>query len=63
MDGLTQEQAIGFMLVGCKTADLNLIDTEIIMKKMRAAFDEMTPEQAEKQGFEWYQKKWQGPKK
>jgi hypothetical protein len=63
MDGLTREQAIGYMLVGCKMADLNLIDSEIIMKKMRAAYDEITPEEAVKIGNEWYQQKWRGPKK
>lgn len=63
MDGLTKEQAIGFMLVACKQADLNLVDTQIIKNKMRAAFVEMTPEEAEKQGNEWYEQKWRGPKK
>jgi len=63
MEGLTREQAIGYMLVGCKMADLNLIDSEIIMKKMRAAYEEMTPEEAVKIGNEWYQQKWRGPKK
>ena len=63
MNGITRDEAIGYMLVGCKKADLNLIDTEIIMNNMRAAYDEMTPEEAVKIGNEWYQQKWRGPKK
>ncbi|MDB6354714.1 hypothetical protein PH235_14380 [Trichococcus sp. K1Tr] len=63
MNGLTRDEAIGFMLVACKQADLNLIDTQIIMKKMRAAFDTVTPEEAVKIGNEWYEQKWRGPKK
>lgn len=63
MNGITRDEAIGYMLVGCKQADLNLVDTQIIMNKMRAAFDTMRPEEAVKIGNEWYEQKWRGPKK
>lgn len=60
---MTNEEAIGYFLVACKKWDVNLIDAGGIMNEMRLAFDELTPEEAEKQGYEWYQKKWDGPKK
>lgn len=59
---MTEEEAIGYLLVACKRWDVNLIDTGAIMKEMRQAFGELTPEEAVQQGFEWYQKKWDGPK-
>lgn len=60
---MTNEEAIGYMLVSCSRAGINLIDAEILMKEMRSAFDELTPEEAEERGAEWYRMKWQGPKK
>lgn len=60
---MTNEEAIGYFLVGCKKLDINLIDAGGIMNEMRHAFDELTPEEAVQQGFAWYQKKWDGPKK
>lgn len=63
MDGLTKEQAIGFMLVACKKLDINLIDAQGLMNQMRQSYEQLTPEEAVKIGNEWYQKKWNGPNK
>ncbi|NCC61702.1 MAG: hypothetical protein EOM12_12365 [Verrucomicrobiae bacterium] len=60
---MTNEEAIGYFLVACKNLDVNLIDAQGIMNQMRRGFDELTPEEAVEIGNEWYQKKWNGPKK
>lgn len=60
---MTEEEAVAYFLIGCKRLDINLVDAGGIMNEMRRAFGEMTPQEAVQQGFEWYQKKWDGPKK
>lgn len=47
-------QAIGYMLLACKRAGLDLDTTQKIYSNMYYMFDMKTEEEAETQGFKWY---------
>lgn len=51
---MTNNQAIGYMLLACKNTKLSLEDLQNIYSNMYYLFDTKTCEEAEKQGFDWY---------
>lgn len=47
-------QAIGYMLLACKRANLDKDTVEELYSNMWYMFDMKTEEEAEAQGIEWY---------
>lgn len=53
---MTNNQAIGYMLLACKNAEIPLEDLQKLYSNMSYLFDIKTEEEAEEQGFDWYLK-------
>ena len=51
---MTNNQAIGYMLLACKNAEIPLEDLQKLYSNMSYLFDIKTEEEAEKKGFDWY---------
>lgn len=51
---MTNQQAIGFMLLACKETGLTVEQADKLYDELQYLFDEKTNEQAEKEGFDWY---------
>lgn len=49
-------QALGYMLLACKELDLDLDTVKKLKGEMMMQFDLKTEEEAEEQGFKWYNK-------
>lgn len=54
MGNMDNYQAIGYMLLACKKAEISLDDVKRIYSSMYYMFDMKTEDEAEKQGLEWY---------
>lgn len=51
---MDNRQAIGYMLLACKKLGLDKETTRKIYGEMYYQFDMKTEDEAEKQGFDWY---------
>ncbi|NWQ39457.1 hypothetical protein MLOOGBEN_01945 [Bacillus sp. EB106-08-02-XG196] len=51
---LNIRQALGYFLLACNEANIPKSTINEIYKNMRWQFDIKTPEEAEKEGYEWY---------
>jgi len=51
---MTNRQAIGYMLLACKNANLEENLVRKVFEEMYLEFDLKTEEEAESFGFEWY---------
>ncbi|NLC67118.1 MAG: hypothetical protein GX752_09365 [Clostridium sp.] len=51
---MTNNQAIGYMLLACKNAEIPLEDLQKLYSNMSYLFDIKTEGEAEEQGFDWY---------
>lgn len=47
-------QALGYLLLACKELDLDLETVKKLKGEMMYMFDMKTEEEAEEQGFDWY---------
>ncbi|WP_227938828.1 hypothetical protein [Alkalihalobacillus deserti] len=51
---MTNRQAIGYMLLACKKANLEKETVRKLFQEMYWEFDLKTVEEAQENGFEWY---------
>ncbi|SHF97666.1 hypothetical protein [Ornithinibacillus halophilus] len=51
---MTNREAIGYMLLACRSLDYNREQVKDLYGKMYNMFDIKCEEEAEEQGFQWY---------
>lgn len=57
---MDNRQALGYMLLACKSNNIEINIVKNIFRSMCCLFDVKTEDEAESQGFNWYYSKLEG---